>query len=98
MFQRRHIFGVVSYLLGSFECVILDALGFMNDLNLVIHPYFFLWPDVFEEVLEIVSYITTFSPTISLEMWSLWPLMMQALVDWAIDFFPSMKLPVSVFS
>ena len=63
----------------------------------MIHPYFFLWPDVFEEVLEIVSYITTFSPTISLEMWSLWPLMMQGLVDWAIDFFPSMKLPVSVF-
>ncbi|KAF2608363.1 hypothetical protein F2Q68_00045097 [Brassica cretica] len=50
--------------------------------------------DVFEEVLEIVSYITTFSPTISLEMWSLWPLMMQALVDWAIDFFPNILVPL----
>ncbi|CAD5326228.1 unnamed protein product [Arabidopsis thaliana] len=50
--------------------------------------------DVFEEVLEIVSYITTFSPTISLEMWSLWPLMMEALVDWAIDFFPNILVPL----
>lgn len=46
--------------------------------------------EVFEEVLEIVSYMTFFSPTISLDMWSLWPLMMEALADWAIDFFPSM--------
>ncbi|EYU32733.1 hypothetical protein ABFS82_14G040400 [Erythranthe guttata] len=43
--------------------------------------------EVFEEVLDIVSYMTFFSPTISLDMWSLWPLMMQALGDWAIDFF-----------
>jgi len=48
--------------------------------------------EVFEEVLEIVSYMTFFSPTISLDMWSLWPLMMEALADWAIDFFPSMLL------
>lgn len=46
--------------------------------------------EVFEEVLEIVSYMTFFSPTISLDMWTLWPLMMEALADWAIDFFPSM--------
>ncbi|CAJ1838599.1 unnamed protein product [Sphenostylis stenocarpa] len=46
--------------------------------------------EVFEEVLEIVSYMTFFSPTISLDMWSLWPLMIEALADWAIDFFPTM--------
>ncbi|KAF9625433.1 hypothetical protein IFM89_022784 [Coptis chinensis] len=45
--------------------------------------------EVFEEVLEIVSYMTFFSLTISVDMWSLWPLMMEALGDWAIDFFPS---------
>ncbi|CAN8280002.1 unnamed protein product [Cochlearia groenlandica] len=50
--------------------------------------------DVIEEVLEIVSYITSFSPSISLDMWSLWPLMMQALVDWAIDFFPNILVPL----
>lgn len=27
-----------------------------------------------------------------MDMWSLWPLMMEALADWAIDFFPSMYL------
>ncbi|CAO2820514.1 unnamed protein product [Amaranthus hypochondriacus] len=50
--------------------------------------------EVFEEVLEIVSYMTFFSPTISLEMWSLWPLMMEALSDWAIDFFPNILVPL----
>ncbi|KAK4489123.1 hypothetical protein RD792_004917 [Penstemon davidsonii] len=50
--------------------------------------------EVFEEVLEIVSYMTFYSPTISLEMWSLWPLMMEALADWAIDFFPNILVPL----
>jgi importin-7 len=45
--------------------------------------------DVYEEILEIVSYMTFFSPTISLDMWSLWPLMVEALDEWAIDFFES---------
>lgn len=50
--------------------------------------------EVFEEVLEIVSYMTFFSPTISPDMWSLWPLMMEALADWAIDFFPNILVPL----
>ncbi|XP_022761680.1 importin beta-like SAD2 isoform X2 [Durio zibethinus] len=50
--------------------------------------------EVFEEVLEIVSYVTFFSPTISLDMWSLWPLMIEALADWAIDFFPNILVPL----
>ncbi|KAL9269091.1 Importin beta-like SAD2-like protein [Drosera capensis] len=48
--------------------------------------------EVLEEVLEIVSYMTFFSPTISLQMWSLWPLMVQALADWAIDYFSNQNL------
>ncbi|XP_047082224.1 importin beta-like SAD2 [Lolium rigidum] len=50
--------------------------------------------DVYEEVLEIVSYMTFFSPMISLDMWSLWPLMMEALNDWAIDFFENILVPL----
>ncbi|CAG7874900.1 unnamed protein product [Brassica rapa] len=53
--------------------------------------------DVFEEVLEIASYITFYSPNISLGMWSLWPLMVEALVDWAIDFFPNILVPMDNF-
>lgn len=60
---------------------------------LVAHVYFryllYMPAEVYEEILEIVSYMTFFSPTISLDMWSLWPLLMEALADWAIDFFPS---------
>ncbi|KAL5059961.1 hypothetical protein RYX36_031565, partial [Vicia faba] len=50
--------------------------------------------EVFEEVLEIVSYMTFFSPSISLEMWTLWPVMMEVLADWAIDFFPNILVPL----
>ncbi|KAG6785265.1 hypothetical protein POTOM_010995 [Populus tomentosa] len=50
--------------------------------------------EVFEEVLEIVSYMTFFSPIISTEMWSLWPLMIEALAEWAIDFFPNILVPL----
>ncbi|BFG15638.1 hypothetical protein CerSpe_019120 [Prunus speciosa] len=50
--------------------------------------------EVFEEVLEIVSYMTFFAPTISLDMWSLWPLMMEALSEWAIDFFSNILVPL----
>lgn len=49
--------------------------------------------DIFEELLEIVSYLTYFSPSISLNMWSLWPLMVSALEEWAIDFFESNSHP-----
>ncbi|KAM7253398.1 hypothetical protein ACFE04_026016 [Oxalis oulophora] len=50
--------------------------------------------EVYEEVLEIVSYMTFFSPTISLDMWSLWPLMIEALTEWAVDFFPNILVPM----
>nr|GEV10139.1 importin beta-like SAD2 [Tanacetum cinerariifolium] len=50
--------------------------------------------EVFEEVLEILSYMTFFSPTISMDMWSLWPLLMEALAEWAIDFFPNILVPL----
>ncbi|KAG6549125.1 hypothetical protein Mapa_009351 [Marchantia paleacea] len=50
--------------------------------------------DVFEEVLEIVSYMTYFSPTISLDMWSLWPSMVNAMDEWAIDYFENILVPL----
>ncbi|CAH9136550.1 unnamed protein product [Cuscuta epithymum] len=50
--------------------------------------------EVYEEILEIVSYMTFFSPKISINMWSLWPLMMEALADWAIDFFQNILVPL----
>ncbi|KAL0710541.1 hypothetical protein Bca4012_017519 [Brassica carinata] len=53
--------------------------------------------DVFEEVLEIASYMTFYSPNISLGIWSLWPLIMEALVDWAIDYFPNILAPMDNF-
>ncbi|KAL2506315.1 Importin beta-like SAD2 [Abeliophyllum distichum] len=48
--------------------------------------------EIIEEVLEIVSYMTLFSPEISMDMWSLWPLIMEALADWAIRCVPSKSM------
>ncbi|KAJ0261946.1 Importin beta-like SAD2 [Hirschfeldia incana] len=53
--------------------------------------------DVFEEVLEIASYMTFYSPNISLGIWGLWPLIVEALLDWAIDYFPNILAPMDNF-
>ncbi|XP_024396720.1 importin beta-like SAD2 [Physcomitrium patens] len=50
--------------------------------------------DIFEEVLEIVSYMTYFSPVISPNMWSLWPLMVDSVQEWAIDYFGNILVPL----
>lgn len=50
--------------------------------------------DIFEELLEIVSYLTYISPTISLDLWSLWLPMVSALEEWAIDFFENILVPL----
>nr|BAD95304.1 importin like protein [Arabidopsis thaliana] len=41
--------------------------------------------------------MTFYSPSISLDIWSLWPLMVEALVDWGIDFFPNILVPMDNF-
>ena len=53
--------------------------------------------DVFEEVLEIVAYLTYYSPTISDRMWGLWPQLLAALDDWAIDYFDNILVPLDNF-
>ncbi|BDA47636.1 Importin-7 [Coccomyxa sp. Obi] len=53
--------------------------------------------DVFEEVLEIVSYFTYFSPTISEQMWTLWPQLIQCFHEWAIDYFENILVPLDNF-
>jgi hypothetical protein len=43
-------------------------------------------------VLELLAYFTYCSPMISLQLWSLWPQIVTALNDWAIDFFENVRL------
>lgn len=50
--------------------------------------------DVLEEVLDIVSYFTYFTPEISQRMWELWPQMIVAMNDWAMDYFENMLIPM----
>jgi hypothetical protein len=50
--------------------------------------------DVYEEVLEIVSYLTYYSPSISVAMWQLYPIMCKALHDWAMDYFENILIPL----
>lgn len=50
--------------------------------------------DVFEEVLEILSYLTYFTPVVTPRMWELWPLMMRMMDDWALQYFENMLIPL----
>lgn len=50
--------------------------------------------DVYEEVLEIASYITFYGPGISPQMWSIWPLIMTAVDEFAIDYFDGILGPL----
>ena len=54
-------------------------------------PSFYLMEidiDLFEEMLEIVGYITYYSPQISQEMWQVWPKMLAVLDNgWALQYF-----------
>ena len=50
--------------------------------------------DVYEEVLEIASYMTYFSPAVSPGMWELWPIMVHALQDWALQYFENVLVPM----
>ena len=50
--------------------------------------------DVFEEVLEILAYLTYFTPEVTPRMWELWPLMMTTMDDWALQYFENMLIPL----
>lgn len=50
--------------------------------------------DIFEEVMQLATYLTYFAPQISPRMWSLYPRMVQCVTDWAIDYFEEVLLPM----
>ena len=54
--------------------------------------------DLFEEMLEIVGYITYYSPRISQEMWQVWPKMLAVLNNgWALQYFEHVLIPMDNF-
>ncbi|KAL3141839.1 hypothetical protein ABBQ32_004507 [Trebouxia sp. C0010 RCD-2024] len=53
--------------------------------------------DVFEEILEMISYFTYFSPEISARMWSLWPLLYKAFKEWAREYLDNILVPLNNF-
>eukprot|EP00798_Chlamydomonas_sp_ICE-L_P030404 gene30404-35409_t len=50
--------------------------------------------DVFEEVLEMMAYFTFYSPTISDRMWLLWPQIHSCLLEWGIDYWENILVPL----
>lgn len=50
--------------------------------------------DVIEETLEILSYLTYFTPQVTPRMWELWPLMIDIMDDWALQYFENMLIPL----
>jgi len=53
--------------------------------------------DVFEEALEITSYLTYFAPTLSPALWSLWSPIAKSLTEWAIDYMDNALVPMDNF-
>lgn len=53
--------------------------------------------DIFEEIMQIVTYLTYFAPAISPRMWTLYPLMLQCVNEWAIDYLENVLLPLDNF-
>ena len=50
--------------------------------------------DVYEEILEICSYMTYFAPSVSNEMWQLWPVMVTSLQTWGVQYFENVLVPM----
>lgn len=53
--------------------------------------------DVFEDVLELLAYFTYFPPTVSDRLWSLWPQLHSCLLEWAIDYWEHILVPLDNF-
>ncbi|PSC72993.1 importin beta-like SAD2 [Micractinium conductrix] len=50
--------------------------------------------DIFEEIMQLATYLTYFAPEISPRMWTLYPRMLQCVNEWAIDYFEEVLLPL----
>uniref|UniRef100_A0A1D2AD30 Importin N-terminal domain-containing protein n=1 Tax=Auxenochlorella protothecoides TaxID=3075 RepID=A0A1D2AD30_AUXPR len=50
--------------------------------------------DVFEEIMQIITYLTFYGKAISPRMWSLYPRMLECLNEWAIDYFEEVLMPL----
>eukprot|EP00899_Mesostigma_viride_P026574 jgi/Mesvir1/7100/Mv09206-RA.2 len=50
--------------------------------------------DIYEEVLEILSFLTYYTPVISPDLWKLWPVMVAAVDEWALDYLDKILIPL----
>uniref|UniRef100_A0A7S0V0E3 Importin N-terminal domain-containing protein n=1 Tax=Polytomella parva TaxID=51329 RepID=A0A7S0V0E3_9CHLO len=50
--------------------------------------------DVMEEVLEMLSYFTYYTPTITDRLWTLWPQLEKGLLDFGMDFWENFLVPL----
>lgn len=50
--------------------------------------------DVFEEVLEMLSYLTYYGSGISDRLWALWPQIEAAVNEWAVDYWENILVPL----
>ncbi|EKX49114.1 hypothetical protein GUITHDRAFT_56057, partial [Guillardia theta CCMP2712] len=54
----------------------------------------YVYMEFMEEFLEILTYLTYYSPTISEGVWSLFPLLTKSFFDWAFDYLSNINLPL----
>ncbi len=53
--------------------------------------------DVFEEITQLITYLTYFAPAITPRMWTLFPRLLNCLDTWAIDYWRDVLLPLDNF-
>lgn len=53
--------------------------------------------DVFEEITQLITYLTYFAPAVPPRMWSLFPRLLDCLDTWAIDYWRDVLLPLDNF-
>lgn len=53
--------------------------------------------DVFEEITQLITYLTYFAPAITPRMWTLFPRLLNCLDTWAIDYWSDTLLPLDNF-
>jgi len=58
--------------------------------NAIDHEYI----DYFEEIIRILTFLTFYGPVISQDVWSLFPLLVQAFHEWAYDFISNILIPM----
>lgn len=104
--RRRRPGAIAAYGVLRALCTVVESVAslpeLMPALEEVLFPLLHRYTstegqDIFEEVMQILTYLTYYSPALSPRLWTLFPAVLAAVDEWAIDFFENAMLPLDNF-